>query len=455
MHSANHRFDAVARARQLLFQRSNTPNEYPVEALGPLASVAREIAEGVQCDPALAGQSVLTATALLTQSVANVRSADGGIKPLSLYALSIAGSGDGKDSAERVAFHAIKEWQRAAEKSYRMTLARLAPEERKPPEPYRIANDITIEGLRRAFHEGISSQGVFATEAGVMLAGHAMNPENRLKTVASLCRLWDGGHLSVVRAGAERFERYGLRLSMHLMVQPTAAAESLADDRLSEIGFWPRFLLAWPAPLKPRQFRPFQPDMSHVISTYWRRCDDLLKAPLTNDNDMLPVLELDRRAAAALGKFFEECELHARRGEWQQIAPFALRGAELAVRISGVQCVYRGSEVVDAETIERAIMLVRYSLENWHAVKHGKQVDPAARDAAQIYEWLLACAKPVKPSDILRVGPSHLRSKGKRDAALERLIELGLVAIRDGAIAVAAPTESPTANPANFAKSRS
>lgn len=436
------RYASITRARELLSPKAGG-GEYPVDALGPLSAVAQAIAEGVQCDPALAGQSVLSAAALLTQSVANVRSADGASKPLSLYALSIASSGDGKDSADRIACHAIREWQRAAERAYRLAMAKRGRDDAPPPEPYRVTSDITLEGLRRAYKEGLSSQGVFSTEAAVMLVGHAMNPENRLKTAAALCRLWDGGHLSVVRAGAERLERYGLRLSVHLMVQPAAVAETMSDERLAEIGFWPRFLMAWPPSLTPRRFRPFRPEESPVITAYWQRCEELAQNPPPRDNDTLMTMELDGSAAIVLGNFLEECEQRARRGDWQPIRPFALRGAELAVRIAGVQVAFAGECEVDAGSAERGIVLARHSLDNWRAVLEGGRVDPAVTHAMILYQWLLNHGKPIKPGDILRVGPGVLRRKGRRDAALERLAKAGLVAVQAGVVTVT-PLEAVT-----------
>ncbi len=294
----NKQMRAIERARTLLAARKEADNAYPLDALGPLTEVAREIANGVQCSPALAGQSVLAAAALLIQGVANVRGADGRAKPLSVYALTIAQSGDGKDSADGVAFHAIREWQRDATNAYRRIMARLGKDDVPPPEPYLVTRDITAEGLRRAYEKGISSQGVFSTEAATVLVGHALSQENRIKTAATLCSLWDGMGFSVARAGTGRFERYGTRLSMHLMAQPAAVSEVMSDAALLHIGFWPRFLLAWPEPLQPRKYRPFHPETSPSIVAYWRRCDELLRLPLQDDNDKLLLLELDEGAVA-------------------------------------------------------------------------------------------------------------------------------------------------------------
>ena len=65
---------ALERARALLLpQIDGTDAPYPLDALGPLADAARDLAEGAQVSPAMAGQSLLAAASLLAQGVANVR----------------------------------------------------------------------------------------------------------------------------------------------------------------------------------------------------------------------------------------------------------------------------------------------------------------------------------------------------------------------------------------------
>lgn len=412
-------------------------DDYPLNALGPLTNVARAIAEGFQCAPALAGQAVLAAAALLVQGVANVRGLDGRIKPTSIYALSIANSGDGKDTADGMAFHPIREWQREAGKKYRRMLAKVGKEDMPPSEPYRFIKDITIEGLRRAFEKGVSSQGVYSTEAASMLVGHALSSENRLKTAAALCSLWDGAGFSVARASSGRFERPGTRVSSHLMVQPTAVAEVLTDTALQGVGFWPRFLLAWPSPLPPRKYKPFRPDQSPEIVAFWQRCNEILGVPLHDDNDNLPALELDDGAISVLGLFLEECEQRSRCEDWQSIQPFGLRAAEIAVRVAAVQTVFAKGDLVGAESARKAVELVRHSLQNWLNVIEEGVADPIANHAITLYEWLIGQSKPVRLPDLLRLGPGSLRSKGRRDAAVERLVECGLVEVRDGLVAIA------------------
>jgi hypothetical protein len=108
---------AIAAAERRL-SASPPSVEYPTDALGPLAPVAAAIAKGGQVRPAMAGQSVLTAAALLVQHLRDVRALDGR-RPLSLYGLTIGDSGDGKTAAERPALAPIRDWQRAQTDAYR------------------------------------------------------------------------------------------------------------------------------------------------------------------------------------------------------------------------------------------------------------------------------------------------------------------------------------------------
>jgi hypothetical protein len=430
------RDEALALAREALMPEQDHGMPYPVHALGPLAGVAERIARGVQCDQALAGQSVLAAAALLAQGIANVRTLDGAIKPLAMFAMTIASSGDGKDSADRIALRPISEWQREAARAYESALRQQAGGDQAGlMEPFRIAADVTIEGLRRSFQKGLPSQGIFSTEAGTLLAGHAMNPENRVKSAAALCGLWDKGHLSVSRAGTGRLEKFGLRLSMHMMAQPAAVIETLTDGGLAGIGFWPRFLLAWPAPLPPRKYRPFRPEHDPVIVSYWERMAGLLRHPLTDDLDGLPALEMSEAAQSRLAEFFEEAEHESRLGDWQAVRPFGLRAAELAARIAGVLTIYAGGSEIDEAAIENAIALVRYSLANWRAALEDGRADPIALHALTLYHWLLEHGEAVKRGDILRLGPAALRSKSRRDEAIGRLEASGLIVLADDRLA--------------------
>jgi len=424
--------EALTRARALLLpEHDGTDALYPIEALGPLAEAAQDLAEGAQVSPAMAGQSLLAAAALLVQGLANVRTLAGHAAPLSLYCLTIANSGDGKDSADRPALQPVHDWQREHGPRYEQEMAEYRRNAKKGepppgPAPYRIAADMTIEGLRRSFAEGIAAQGLFSTEAGAVIAGHAMSDDHRIKTAANLCALWDRGHLSVVRAGGGRTERYGVRLSAHLLLQPAALGDALTDETLRDIGFWPRFLLAWPAPLPPRRFSPWRAEDSAAIRRYWADCQRLLDLPLPTDCDGTTVIELAPAAQQRLAAFFETMEHEGRLGGLREVQPFALRATEQACRIAGVLARFAGRDTIDDELAACGAQLAAHSLDNWQAALAGR-ADPAPGWALSLYRWLVERVGWVAIKDIPRIGPNALRRADRRDTALDRLEALGLV----------------------------
>ncbi|MFK7871012.1 MAG: DUF3987 domain-containing protein [Roseobacter sp.] len=87
---------------------------------------------------------------------------------------------------------------------------------------------------------------MFSDEGGQFLGGHAMNSDNRQKTLTALNDLWHGNAIRRTRAGDGHATLYGRRLSVHLMVQPFVARTFMADRMASDTGFLPRFLVCEP-----------------------------------------------------------------------------------------------------------------------------------------------------------------------------------------------------------------
>jgi hypothetical protein len=86
---------------------ASTP--YPIDALGDvLGNAARAIAVKVQCADAMAAQSVLSVASLASQALADVRLPYGQTRPLSLFCLTIAASGDRKSSADAEAMAPVR-----------------------------------------------------------------------------------------------------------------------------------------------------------------------------------------------------------------------------------------------------------------------------------------------------------------------------------------------------------
>jgi hypothetical protein len=104
----------------------------------------------------------------------------------------------------------------------------------------------TIEGLAKLLMVGQPSVGVFSTEGGQFIGGHPMSDEAKLRSAAGLSRLWDGESWKRVRAQEGASTIADKRVSMHLMVQPEAAARFINDPVLRDQGILSRMLITCP-----------------------------------------------------------------------------------------------------------------------------------------------------------------------------------------------------------------
>ena len=271
-----------------------------------------------------------------------------------------------------------------------------------------------------------------------MLGGYGMSKDNRQKTCATFNDLWDDGELSVSRALAGRIQLYGKRLSAHWLIQPEAAREALGDPMLSAMGFWPRFLLAWPESSPPRTAKPFEPDKCKDVAKAWGRFADLLKDPVPDDCSSLRVIGFtDEARSLVLHPAFErfECEAKTEGGKFCNIRPFALRATEHVCRVAGILAVIDKQEVIDTDAAQRALKLVLYSIETWRTLAGDREESEAAAWALCLFDWMADHGGAASETAMLRQGPKKhaLRSASRRDAALAVLELAGLVD-RHGAI---------------------
>ncbi len=427
---APRRFTPKEAADKLAPGRFKPPN-YPLEALagprGLLAAAAREISDRAQVAPPMAGQAVLSAAALCVQGVVDVATV-GGRKPTSEFFLTIAASGDGKSTADSIAGKGVQLFEHDAAQAYREQRQAAIDEDASGiRQPWVLVGDGTVEGLRRSFVEGRPAQGLFTAEAGALLGGHGMTRENRAKTAATFNSLWDGSPISVARAGAERVQLYDRRLSAHLLVQPLAARETLADPLLDSIGFWPRFLVAWPEDSPPRKWQRMNLEESEPLEQFWRRCAELLAMHPSDECSNLTRLEFEPDAETYVGNFFERMEVEAKRGELREIRPFALRATEHLARVAAIVAAFDGADRIDLATVENAARLVAYSLDCWRGIFGSRREGEVTDNACKLFVWMERKGGEVSEAAILRLGPRATRGRASRDEALALLELHGLI----------------------------
>ena len=103
--------DSVIGQPQPLVREIAPGSPYPVEALGPLRSVVEAVQQMALAPVAIPAQSALSVAALAVQGFANVETL-GGDRPLSLYCLTIAVSGERKSSCDAPLMQAMRDYER-------------------------------------------------------------------------------------------------------------------------------------------------------------------------------------------------------------------------------------------------------------------------------------------------------------------------------------------------------
>jgi hypothetical protein len=435
---------------QPLLEASQAPLDYPVAALGDLLGPAVErMAEVMGVPQAMAAQSVLATSALVTQGHANVQ-LDGRVYPLSLYLLTIAASGDRKTAVDKLALQPAREWERLQWQAYREKLSRyratLVQSQKQmttidshtdtpiqiEPElvaPRLISSEPTIEALTKSLCLGLPSMGLFSDEGGQFLGSSTMSRDNRLKAVTTLSSLWDGAPIDRSRSMAgESMRAYDRRLSLHLMLQPYLAGQLLKDSLLNGQGIFARCLITWPQSLAGQRF--YQPvDLTQDISLkrYTQRITDLLQRPWAIGSDgalhpkALPLRSLARQTWINLHDTIE-----AQLGEFDELAnvrPSASKAADNLLRIAGVFAVLEDRDLIEVTHIQRASSLMDYYLTEIQRLTEQEPINTQREEADRLLRWLREKQwPPFTVRDLLRNGPRFARKSSHHTLAL--LVEL-------------------------------
>lgn len=443
---------------------------FPLDALGPtLSRAAAAIARKVQTPETIAAQSVLAAAALAAQAHADVMLPFGQTRPLSLYFMTVAGSGDRKSTADNEALWPIRKREQALKEEYeakhkdwtiayaawnaekrkvegdrkldfesrKMELAALGHEPEKPLYPFLTAPEPTVEGLLKAWAHAHASLGVFSAEGGQFTGGHGMSSDNRLRTSAAYSELWDGRAVRRIRSLDGVCILDGRRLSLHLMIQEQAAMQFLADPVLRDQGLLSRMLAAAPSTIAGTRFyRDAAPDDDSAIRAYGARILSMLEAPWplveSRANELQPrVLTMSAGALAAWRAFFDRIEGRCGpSGDLRIVQDFASKAAEHAARIAGVLTIVEDvhAETIGADAMDDALKLVSWYVGEAVRLQSAARADERLLRAQQLLDWLREReASTVDFRDIVRLGPNVLRTKSAADEAVSILTSHGWI----------------------------
>ena len=463
---------------------------YPVAALGPLRAAVEAVQRTTQAPVAIAAQSALSVASLAVQAHADVETL-AGFAPASLFCLTVAQSGERKSGCDKLIMAALREFERGQADSYRAEMAEwatahklwtarrdrmvkevaggnkakavsaeadldaMAAEPEQPLSPKLTTSEPTLEGLVKLYQTGQPSLGLFSDEGGGFLGGHAMNSDNRLKTVAGLSNLWGGDAIDRVRAGDGATTLYGRRLATHLMTQPVAARPLLSDPVASGQGFLARFLITEPASaIGTRLAQPSSGAADVAIVAMGSRLTSILQHPKPlsegSSKELMPrELRLSPQAKALLFEYY--CATEKAQGpgrELEQVKSFASKSPEQACRIAAVLTLWADltAPEVNTQTMADAIDLAQFYLSEAKRLAEAASVSEDIDRANRLRVWLLESWPKVAdelqrdkttivPRDVVTMGPNALRETATVKKLMALLADHGwLQLLEQGAV---------------------
>ena len=435
---------------------------YPLHALPPLLREAAEaIARHVQAPAALAGQCVIGAAAYLAQTRVNaphLHHPEG--MPCSLFLLTLGQSGDRKSECRRLAFRVIDDAERETRNNYRQQCSDIESEavhlkgrardeymakHPLPTDPRTQYSDATFEPIAGDFIRGMAAACWDTDEGGQLFGGASMKADTRAATLGGLVRAFDSGTFERTRSRGNvegSGIAYNRRLSVHLLAQPIAVAEALADPLLQGQGFLARFLFADAPSLAGTRLLTIESMAASAyndprLHRFWDRCRAIMAAPghidPNNSEASPPVLALTTDAEAIWLAHYNDVEQQqGALGEFAGVRPFAGRAGEIARRLAAVLACFEQRDGIDADTMYQACAITRYSVGEWARYTEGERIHPDLKQAAALLEWLREKGwHDIHRDQLGNQGPTRNRAK-LRDRLLAVLVEHHHLLTTDG-----------------------
>ena len=449
---------------------------YPEDALPPrIRDAVEEVRAFVQAPLPLVAASALSAVSVAIQAHVDIERAPTLRGPVGVSMLTIGDSGERKttldnyfaapiaeyEAAEAAAMAPViadhranlEAWQakrngildriRSDRKADRSTVAHeeaLRDLERGKPMPPRVPKllrgDDTPENLAWELATRWPSAGLLSSEAGLIFGAHGMGRDSIMRNLALLNVLWDGRPHEIGRRRSDSFVLRSARFTLGLMVQePTLRSFFSEGGALARgIGFFARFLIAWPASTQGQRRYCEPPTDWPRLGAFRRRLRQILDTPAPFDADgrltpqPLPLRADAKRLWIAFHDTIEG-QLGAG-GELFDVRDVASKSAENAARLAALLHYFEhGETAIGADAFERASRIAA-----WHIAEarrfFGELAMPVeVSDALRLDAWLVdycvredSAAVPV--NIVQKLGPAGLRAKAAIETTVRELAEL-------------------------------
>ena len=449
----------TADTKRPLFRALPPAPAFPMHALGALRDAAEAIQKRTQAPAAICAQSVLAAATLAVQAHRDVELPGGGRRPLVGLFASVAESGERKTSVDRLALapaYKVEEqwreeregqasafvndmdaWKAAREvakkknkgdrAAIREALNAVGPEPKAPPQAMLLVEDFSPEALVLHLRNSRPWAGVFTSEGGVLVGGHAFNDEKAMATGALLNTLWDGNPIRRVRVMTGNAFLPGRRCSAHVMMQRVVADKLLGDAVLDGIGLMARMLIVEPqSTVGSRPFRDAPAECAPILREYATHMTALLtRTPTTKPDttDVLdpPAMQLTDEARTLWVQFHDAVESDlGPGGTLHSVQAFGAKMGEHAGRLAAILTVYANPDAmeVDAAAMACGITLAQHYAAEMLRLQGGASVSSDLRLAARLLAWWQERQDSrCHLASIYQTGPGKVR-----DAAIARRI---------------------------------
>jgi hypothetical protein len=444
--------------------------EYPVDALGPILGAAtRATAVHAYVPLSIAAQSIITACSLAVQPHFDVVLPTGQVRPTSLFAVTVADSGDRKSTSDDYVMSPIWEYQEQLEEKYATKkldalLAQSAWDETKkavtqrlknrgkealeagyrelgqrpdgPIDPTIVIRSGTTQGLLKRFITSRPSLGLMSDEGGSWLGGFGMTEDNRLLTISTLSDFWDGKTVQTNTGGEGFTALRGCRLTFHLMIQPVLSGKLLGNAEAQGQGFLSRLLVSHPESIAGTRFvKPGDrdaPEHLAAVTAYRDRLSQIVCAPLPVKPDSTALdprpLQLSAQAKEMWWAFYNSIEARlGPDGDLNQVKGFVGKLPEQAARLAAnIGVFHKGIRIeeIDAQTLANGIALAEFYLSE--AVRLFGQASPGGitEDAQLLSDWIASkwTENLISVTAIQQTGPSRVRQGADHIRALIEIL---------------------------------
>lgn len=196
-------------------------------------------------------------------------------------------SGSTKPSTEKASPAKVTHSSEQLQQMYQEELMREPPKIHKPSF---FTEDVTQEGLAGGLEQW-PSQSLTTSEGGMLLGCYGLREENAMATLGFLNNLWDGKEYQTQRKSVHPIRLKDARITISIMIQPGPFYEFLRKnkDLARNIGFLSRCLIAFPKTTQGSRFLNYEKIRNLKLFPKLEVLNNILRTEIQRGLDFGPV----------------------------------------------------------------------------------------------------------------------------------------------------------------------